>query len=64
MGSQGCDSDPERNQISMEMGRKRGIVCATLAAGLSSPIIEHNPWFLDENNFDLKIWNQVRKNVK
>ena len=37
MGSQGCNTDPVRNQISMEMGRKHGIVCATLAAGISSP---------------------------
>ena len=27
-------------------------------------VIEHNPWFPDESNFDLKIWNQVRENVK
>ena len=27
-------------------------------------VVEHNPWFPDESNFDLKIWNQVRENVK
>ena len=27
-------------------------------------VIEHNPWFPDESNFDLKIWNQIRENVK
>ena len=27
-------------------------------------VIEHNPWFPDESSFDLKIWNQVRENVK
>ena len=27
-------------------------------------VIEHNPWFPDESNFDLNIWNQIRENVK
>ena len=27
-------------------------------------VVEHNPWFPDESNFDLKIWNRVRENVK
>ena len=27
-------------------------------------VIEYNPWFPDDSNFDLKIWNSVRENVK
>ena len=27
-------------------------------------VIEHNPWFPDESNFDFKIWNRVRETVK
>ena len=38
-------------------------LCQQLEACLQT-VIEHNPWFPDESNFDLKIWNQVRENVK
>ena len=38
-------------------------LCQQLEACLQT-VIEHNPWFPDESNFDLKIWNRVRENVK
>ena len=38
-------------------------LCQQLEACLQT-VIEHNPWFPDESNFDLKIWNQIRENVK
>ena len=27
-------------------------------------VVEHNPWFTVEDSFNLKIWNQIFKNVK
>ena len=27
-------------------------------------VVECNPWFLDEGNFDLEIWHRVKQNVE
>ena len=27
-------------------------------------VVEYNPWFPDEDSFDLEIWNSIKKNVK
>ena len=38
------------------------VSCQCIEACLQT-VVEYNPWFPDEDRFDLEIWHQVKENV-
>ena len=39
------------------------VSCQLIEACLQT-VVEHYPWFPDEGNFNLEIWNEIKENVK